>query len=43
MRSSSIPVQSIGVCDEVDEWPEDMLEAVLQSLLHALGNSADHG
>ncbi|MDQ3231355.1 MAG: ATP-binding protein, partial [Pseudobdellovibrionaceae bacterium] len=43
LREGGIPVRSIDVSDGVDEWPADVLEAVRQSLLHALSNSADHG
>ncbi|MDQ3234139.1 MAG: ATP-binding protein [Pseudobdellovibrionaceae bacterium] len=43
LREGGIPVRSIDVSDGVDEWPAHVLEAVRQSLLHALSNSADHG
>ncbi|HYX32206.1 MAG TPA: ATP-binding protein [Oligoflexus sp.] len=43
LKEGGIPVQSIDVSDGVDEWSTDVLDAVRQSLLHALSNSADHG
>ncbi|MDQ3231045.1 MAG: ATP-binding protein [Pseudobdellovibrionaceae bacterium] len=43
LKEGGIPVRSIDVSDGVDEWPADVLEAVRQSLLHALSNSVDHG
>ncbi|MDQ3234975.1 MAG: ATP-binding protein [Pseudobdellovibrionaceae bacterium] len=43
LREGGITVRSIDISDGVDEWPKDVLDAVRQSLLHALSNSADHG
>ncbi|MDQ3230198.1 MAG: Hpt domain-containing protein, partial [Pseudobdellovibrionaceae bacterium] len=43
LKEGGISVRSIDVSDGVDEWPADVLDAVRQSLLHALSNSADHG